>query len=60
MIWLKSRSLSGKNLLNQLLINRIKNMIQDINNKKDDVLNVNDYDDFCENKNKVYKKFRPI
>ena len=34
-----------------------KNMIEDINQKKDDVLDVNNYDDFCEKtKNKVFKK----
>ena len=34
-----------------------KKMIEEINDKKDDVLDVNNYDDFCEKtKNKVYKK----
>ncbi len=44
----------------KLIINKcheFKNMIEDINNNKDDVLDVNNYDDFCEKtKNKVYKK----
>lgn len=57
------KELSSLNLgeeFTKLIINKceeFKNMIQEINNKKDDVLNVNDYDDFCEKtKNKVYKK----
>ena len=34
-----------------------KNMIDDINEKKDDILDVSNYDDFCEkNKNRIYKK----
>lgn len=34
-----------------------KNMIQEINDSNDDVLNVNDYDDFCaKNKQRIYKK----
>ena len=34
-----------------------KNMIQEINESNDDVLNVDDYDDFCaKNKQKIYKK----
>ena len=34
-----------------------KKMIEEINDKKDDVLDVSNYDDFCEKtKNKVYKK----
>ena len=44
----------------KLIINKcheFKSMIEDINLKKDDVLDVNNYDDFCEKtKNKVYKK----
>ena len=57
------KELSSLNLgeeFTKLIINKceaFKNMIQDINDKKDDILNVNDYDDFCEKtKNKVYKK----
>ena len=34
-----------------------KNMIKEINQKKDDILDINNYDDFCEKtKNKIYKK----
>jgi len=34
-----------------------KNMIQEINESKDDILNVSDYEDFCaKNKQKIYKK----
>ena len=36
---------------------KFKDMISDINLKKDDVLDVNDYDDFCQkNKQRFYKK----
>ena len=31
-------------------------MIQEINESNDDILNVNDYDDFAKNKQKIYKK----
>ena len=43
----------------KLIINKcedFKNMIKEINQKKDDILDINNYDDFCEKtKNKIYK-----
>jgi len=49
-----------KDIIRDLVINKciqFKNMIDEINKTEDDILNVNDYDDFCKKtSDKIYKK----
>lgn len=49
-----------EDIIKELVINKciqFKNMIDEINKTDDDVLNVNDYDDFCKKtSDKIYKK----